>query len=70
MKLHEMTTIYQRPLTQEKPEGKACLLSYKMTDSDGMQLWNVCFEGDDGAVYQRWINPRTPREATNCRCHK
>lgn len=52
---HSMVTIYQDPITKLKPEGKACLL-HKIADlPDDLERWQVCFEGDDGAVYERTI---------------
>jgi len=55
-KVHEMVTIYKDPLTETNPEGKACLLHLVNSDAgDGLEHWNVCFEGDDGAAYSRLI---------------
>ena len=52
----KIVMIYSDPLTETKPEGKAILLS-KVDEAqlDGMAYWNVCFQGDDGTVYQRWV---------------
>ena len=60
MKVHEMVTIYKDPITQKKPEGKACLL-HKIGDmGGGLERWKVCFEGEDGGVYERTIKAETP----------
>ncbi len=55
MKVHEIVTIYEDPITQQKPEGKACLLHKVLNLSDGLERWKVCFEGEDGAIYERTI---------------
>jgi len=55
LKVHDIVMIYQEPITRTKPEGKACLLHKIKTLSDGLELWKVCFEGDDGEVYTRAI---------------
>lgn len=52
---HTIEMIYQDPITKQKPEGKACLLSKVQDMEDGLELWNVCFEGEDGEVYQRIV---------------
>ena len=55
LKVHAMVMIYQDPITEQKPEGKACLL-HKIEDlPDGLERWKVCFEGDNGEVYERTI---------------
>ena len=55
MKVHDIVMVYEDPITQQKPEGKACLL-HKIDDmGDGLERWKVCFEGEDGAVYERTI---------------
>ena len=59
---HTMVMVYQYPITQQKPEGKACLL-HKVSDKpNGMERWKVCFTGDDGAVYERLIRADSPAE--------
>ena len=55
LKIHQMVMIYQDPITELKPEGKACLLHKIQTLSDGLERWKVCFAGDDGGVYERTI---------------
>lgn len=60
MKVHDIVTIYQDPITETKPEGKACLL-HKIGDiADGLEQWKVCFEGEDGGVYVRTIKVAQP----------
>ena len=58
MKTHDIVMIYEDPITQQKPEGKACLL-HKIADfPDGLEHWKVCFQGEDGGVYERTVkNP-------------
>ena len=55
---HDTVMIYQDPLTELKPEGKATLL-HKIEDLDnGLELWKVCFADDEiyaGEVYERLI---------------
>ena len=64
MDKHTMVMVYQDPVTCLKPEGKACLL-HKVCDlSDGMERWKVCFEGDDGGVYERTINTAEGKHET------
>ena len=55
MEKHTIIMIYEDPITQLRPEGKACLLSKFKDLSDGLEMWHVCFEGEDGAVYLRTI---------------
>ena len=52
---HTKVTIYEDPLTEQKPEGKAVLLSKVKDITPELERWNVCFEGEDGGVYQRDI---------------
>ena len=55
MKVHDIVIVYEDPITQQIPEGKACLL-HKLYDlPDGLERWKVCFEGEDGGVYERYI---------------
>ena len=55
MKVHETVMVYHDPITRQKPEGKAVLL-HKIKNIDAiLELWEVCFEGDDGGVYWRTI---------------
>jgi hypothetical protein len=53
LKVHQQVMIYQDPITEKKPEGKATLLHKVMDLSDGLERWKVCFAGDDGEVYER-----------------
>ena len=54
-------TIYERPLTQEKPEGKAklveCLRDASQFDYPGLivQEWMVAFEDEPEDTYRRVI---------------
>ena len=55
LKVHQTVKVYEDPITQKKLEGKAVLL-HKIGDlPDGLERWKVCFEGEDGAVYERTI---------------
>jgi len=59
MKKHTKVIIYHDPITRQEPEGKALLLR-KVSDEgswEGKKLerWKVCFEGEDGGVYERRI---------------
>ena len=55
LKKHDTVMIYEDPLTELRPEGKAFLLSKVKDISTELELWNVCFEGEDGGVYKRSI---------------
>lgn len=55
LKVHDMVIIYEDPITEQIPEGKACLLHKVDELGDGLERWNVCFEGEDGGVYDRTI---------------
>ncbi len=60
LKKHQTVTIYEDPSTRQKVEGKAVLLHQLDADAgvwEGHKLerWSVCFEGDDGGVYDRMI---------------
>lgn len=57
MKTHDIVMIYKDPITQQSPEGKACLLRKIADWPDGLERWKVCFTGEDGAVYERTIKP-------------
>ncbi len=59
LKVHQIVTIYEDPVTQRKVEGKAILL-HKVSDlGNGLEIWKVCFEGGDGAVYECSIKAET-----------
>ncbi len=58
MKVHEKVTIYEDPITEQKPEGKAILLHKVMELADNLERWKVCFEGEDGTVYERTIKAK------------
>ena len=54
-KVHDMRMIYEDPINEQRPEGKACLL-HKVVELDNeLELWKVCFVGEDGGVYERII---------------
>ena len=55
MRVHEMVNIYQDPITEEKLEGRACLLQKVADLGDSLEQWKVCFAGEDGGVYLRTI---------------
>ena len=55
MKVHETVIIYKDPITEQDPEGKAVLLHKIGNIGDGLERWKVCFEGEDGEVYERTI---------------
>ena len=49
-----VVTIFQKPLTQEEPEGEAELIEFVGLDPDThLQTWNVKFT--DGHILQRKI---------------
>ncbi len=60
---HTIVTIYQDPITQQKPEGRACLLHKVSDEPDGLECWKVCFISEDGGVYERLIRTDSPIEA-------
>ena len=51
MKVGDVVVIYEDPLTQKKPEGKATLIKLVMDDVE-MQRWEVESLGER---YFRWI---------------
>ena len=55
LKTHDTVMIYEDPITEQKLEARACLLSKVMDIPDGLEMWNVCFDGEDGVVCQRTI---------------
>ena len=55
LKVHQQVMIYQDPITELKPEGKATLLHRIQKLSDDLERWKVCFAGDDGEVYERTV---------------
>lgn len=54
LKVHDTVMIYQDPITQLKPEGKAVLLHKIQDFSDGLEYWKVRFV-DDGQFCARTI---------------
>ena len=69
MKVHDTVTIYEDPITQQKPEGKAILLHKVFDCPDGLERWKVCFSGEDGAVYERTISANQGSQSSGCICH-
>jgi len=58
-RIHDEVMIYEDPMTEKKPEGKATLLSQiKEVTVPGLEYWKVCFKGDDGGVYKRFIKAK------------
>lgn len=59
-KTHDEVMIYEDPITETKPEGKATLLRKmgECTTEGGLESWRVCFAGDDGGVYERLIKAK------------
>jgi len=60
MKVGDIVTIYEDPITCEHPEGKAKLISFVKNDirhEDELSLWYVQFP-DDLTEYQRWIKQK------------
>ena len=56
MEKHDIVMIYTDPITKRKPEGKAILLNkVRELNAHGLELWEVCFEDDDGTVYEREV---------------
>jgi len=52
----QTVNIYQKPLTGEKYEGRAMLVEqYRPDEGDGLSMWIVQFDGDDG-TYLRTVN--------------
>lgn len=55
MKAGDTVMIYEDPMTQKKPEGKAVLVG-KIAETQVMERWNVKFESDEDQItYARWI---------------
>jgi hypothetical protein len=60
-RIHDEVIIYEDPLTELKPEGKATLLHKVRDECDGLELWKVCFIDDElyaGEVYERLIKAK------------
>lgn len=50
-----IVTIYQKPFTEEDPEGKATLKN-KIREDETFETWKVHFQGDDPSeVFERKI---------------
>jgi hypothetical protein len=52
MKRGDVVTIYQDPITKQKPEGKAKLVKQISTAEGGLERWTVQFVSD-GFVCER-----------------
>lgn len=53
-KAGDIVTIYEDPLTEQKPEGKAKLVQKVNEDELGLERWLVEFV-EDGSQLYRWI---------------
>lgn len=49
--------IYQKPMTDEDPEGQAVLVNHVMNLADGYERWDVRFTGEE-ETYERTVHPR------------
>jgi len=54
MEKGDIRVIYQKPLTEEEPEGEARLVE-RLHISRYMEFWDVAFTTEPGQVYARWI---------------
>lgn len=52
MKPKDIVTIYEDPITQQKPEGKAQLIHKELDLGDGLEYWVVKFPEDDDTVHR------------------
>jgi len=52
----DIVMVYEDPVTEQKPEGKAELLKLIIPGTD-QEYWKVRFI-DDGTIVWRWIKPR------------
>lgn len=56
MKKGDVVTIYEDPITQKKPEGRARLISRDIKAvGDGLEYWSVQFLEDYEDITQRFI---------------
>jgi len=61
MEKGDWVTIYEDPITQERPEGTAELLERHFCGPGNAEHWNVHFIGDHrGETYDRIIYPDLP----------
>lgn len=51
MKKGDIVTIYEDPITEKIPEGKAVLLRPVNSDED-LEWWEVRFKGEDDTYYR------------------
>jgi hypothetical protein len=49
----QVVTIYEDPITQQRPEGKATLIKFHFAQWD-QEYWTVRFQ-EDGALTSRWV---------------
>ena len=56
-KVGQIVTIYEDPLTELKPEGKAVLLEKTEMETEDAEYWIVSFEGKSDVFY-RWVKKR------------
>jgi hypothetical protein len=54
MKVGDIVEIYEKPMTNERLEGRAKLVRLLTSDYD-RELWEVKFVGDDAVLFLRWI---------------
>jgi hypothetical protein len=53
----QKVTIYDDPITGNRPEGRATLIEQTHEDTgDGLSIWLVEFDGAPGHQYQRTVN--------------
>ena len=62
MKPKQFVTVYEKPYTHEKPEGKAMLLRQVPEDESpymeqGMEFWEVTFVDDGVDTFRRLVHP-------------
>lgn len=61
MKAGDTVTIYEDPITQQKPEGISTLVTHlDGPDADGIEQWEVQFSDEEpGDLHNRFIYPNT-----------
>ncbi len=59
MKLGDIVTIYENPLTHDRPEGEAKLIKHLREDKGiaNYNFWEVEFIKEPGVTFQRWVYP-------------
>lgn len=58
--MEKFVTIFEDPITEQKPEGTAELLEKILTEIDGLEYWRVRFL-DDGEETLRFIKAEAAR---------